>query len=292
MKVFLSFFIFVSVTFANLIPTPLFTDPESMQRIGWEATMEHLEEANLFSQNNGISFVKLRVDFPETFLGVISDQTWDRLIYLVGIDSLGDRYMRFTKAYGDWQSSSYFRSPRGVTCDSTVFNSRPDSYFVYIADSYNDRIVRCYYDANTDTMLFYDNMLSDSLSHPEDVACVSISSGGSYMIIADTDNHRFRIVKINSNLTYSIEKTYGSEGSGTGQFKYPTSVAMVACPDSSNYYRIYIVDQYNFRIVSLLYNSSTNSVSWERVYTDATKTVGFQAVTSNPYYCVYVTDGA
>jgi hypothetical protein len=43
-------------SWATLIPTPLFTDPEPVQRIGWEITNEHLD-AYLFSQCYGISFM-------------------------------------------------------------------------------------------------------------------------------------------------------------------------------------------------------------------------------------------
>ncbi len=279
----------VSIIWAKLVPAPLFTDPHPMQRIGWCETMEHLG-INLFAQSNGISFVKLRDGFPETWLGVVADQTWDRLIYILGVDSLSIRYARFFKAFGYWAPPSYFRSPRGLACDSTVFNNNSNNYFVYTADYYNNRIVRAYYNTADKEIHFYDNIFEGTLLNPEDVACVLNPSGGSYMIVADTKHHRILLIQIAVNLSYSILMTYGSEGSGVGQFRNPTSVAVVPCRDSIGYYRIYVVDRDNFRIVSLLYVSASNSITWEREFKDNALQAGFQSATSNPYYCVYVTD--
>ncbi len=40
----------------------------------------------------------------------------------------------------------------------------------------------------------------------------------------------------------------------------------------------------------MIYNSNTNSILWERTYTDYNKGAYFVSVTSNPFYCVYVAD--
>jgi hypothetical protein len=225
MKKFIFLMSIFILSWGALIPEPLVTQPYPIQQFSSEIAWD-LVETRLFGRCWGISFVKIRNSDPEEWLEVISDPTLDDLVYILGVDSSGERYTRYSKGFDDWEDPQYFQMPRGLACDSSVFNNSPDSYFVYTADSYNDLIIRSYFDANNDTMLFHDSMLTTSLSHPMDVACVSIPSGGSYLIIADTDNHRIQIVRINSNLTYSVQKIYGSEGSGVGQFKTPTGVAL------------------------------------------------------------------
>jgi len=291
MKKYILFLIIAQISFGKLIPTPLVTDPEPTQRFT-AAIADSLLETHLFGQCHGISFVKIRDANPENWLGVISDPVLDDLVYILGVDSSGERYSKFINGFDDWQNPQYFDRPMGLVCDSTIFNGDSSNYFVYTADCYHNRIVRSYYDSDDEAMYFYDYMLEGTLSEPEDIACVSIPGGGSFFVVADTKNDCIRLGKINSNLADTLLKTYGTEGSGIGQFRNPTSVAQVQCKDSSEYYRIYVVDQRNYRIVSLLYNATSNSFSWERTFEDNTMQATFLSVTSNPYYCVYVTDGA
>jgi len=98
------------------------------------------------------------------------------------------------------------------------------------------------------------------------------------------------LYKIAPDLTPYYICAYGSLGNGIGEFREPISACIVPCTDSSGIYRIYVVDPGNYRIVSLIFNSTTNNVAWERSFTDETKRASFWSVTSNPYYCVYVTD--
>uniref|UniRef100_A0A7V1EJ50 Uncharacterized protein n=1 Tax=candidate division WOR-3 bacterium TaxID=2052148 RepID=A0A7V1EJ50_UNCW3 len=289
MKKYILFLVVINIVFGKLVPTPLVTEPLPIQR--FTGTMaDTILGTHLFGQCYGVSFVKIRDTYPENWLGVISDVAFDQLVYILGVDSLGERYYRFIKGFDDWQNPQYFDRPVGVACDSTIFSGNPTNYFVYITDCNHNRVVRAYYAVNDEKLCFYDYMLEGMLNQPEDVACISLSNGGSYLVITDTQNHRIILVKVNPDLTYSILNTYGSEGSGMGQFCLPTSATIVVCRDSAQYYRIYVVDQRNFRIVSLLYNSANNYFWWEREYTDNTEKAIFCSITSNPYYCVYVTD--
>jgi len=267
----------------------LVTDPYPIQRFT-SPIAEELLGTHLFGQCWGITIVKIRNIYPERWLCVLSDPVLDYLVYILGVDSLGYRYTWFIKGFDDWQNPQYFDKPMGVACDSTIFNNNSLNYFIYIADCDHNRLVRAYYNANDEKIHFYDYMLDGVLLNPEDVACLSKPFGGSYIVVADTKHHRILLIQVASNLSYSILKAYGSEGSSIGQFKNPTSVAMVPCRDSLNYYRIYVVDQNNFRIVSLLYNTFTNLIVWEREYSDNNRRATLLSVTSNPYYCVYVTD--
>jgi len=289
MKRFTLLFTIACVVSAELVPTPLVTDPEPTQRFT-AAIADTLLETHLFGQCYGISLVKIRDSDPEYWLGVVSDPVLDQLVYILGVDSLGNRYAKFIKGFDDWQNPQYFDRPVGVVCDSTVFDGNNRSYFVYTADCNHDRIVRSYYDSVDERMYFYGYMLEGVLSEPEGVACVSIPEGGSYLVIADTKNHSIRLVEIYDNLTYTVLKTYGYEGPGIGQFRTPTGTAIVPCVDSAEYYRIYVVDQRNFRVVSLLYNTAENSFVWEREYHDDNQRAAFCSIASSPYYCAYVTD--
>lgn len=267
---------FAGNLFGDLVPTSLITDPHPIQRFNWSEAQEHLN-GDLFYQCWGISKAKIRNQSLETWLLALTDEVGDRTVFFKGVDSLGERYAHWIKKFGaSGSGNGEFCHPRGIVVDTTVYCSHPDSYFIYIADKNNDRIVRLYYNASQESIFFYDDTLGAGvLNNPEDVECISINGDSAHMVIADKNNHRILIYKIKNDLTYIQTCAYGTEGSGTGQFRYPNSVCIVPCSDSTGFYRIYVVDHVNYRIVSLLFNSSTSTVSWERTYTDETHTSRF-----------------
>ncbi len=286
------FFLFSLVyAFATLIPTPLITDPHPIQRFNWSEAYEHLR-GDLFDQCWGISKAKIRNQSLETWLIAITDDVRERVVFFKGVDSLGQRYAHWIKKFGKGGSGpGQFYHPRGIVIDTSIYNGQSDKYFIYIADRDNDRIVRLFYNASQESIYFYDDEVGVGiLNHPEDVECISINGNSAYLVIADSKHYRIVIYKILSNLDFVYVFSYGSEGNGVGQFKYSNSVAIVPCSDSLGMYRIYVVDQGNYRVVSLLFNSNTNNISWERIYTDESKRATFWSITSNPYYCVYITD--
>ena len=130
----------------KLVPTPLITDPEPVQRFTERYACQELHTP-LFGEVWGISFVKLRNVTPEKWLGVISD-ICGRLMLILGVDDQGNRYCESMKGFDDWAHPQYFSRPHGLACDSTVFNGNPNHYFVYTADFNRNCIVRTYYDAD------------------------------------------------------------------------------------------------------------------------------------------------
>lgn len=115
---------------------------------------------------------------------------------------------------GDIQPSSgsgayEFWSPEGISF-------RPSSGYVYVADTGNSRLIMTKMDHSTwtDWNGFPITGLYDS---PRGL---SIDQSSGFIYFADTGNNR--IVK--SKASVSEEETYGTSGSGIGQFSYPSDV--------------------------------------------------------------------
>ncbi|MGB9721998.1 MAG: hypothetical protein ACPL28_11045, partial [bacterium] len=285
------FLILLGQGFATLVPTPLINSPHPIQRFNWSEAYEHLR-GNLFDQCWGISKAKIRNQSLETWLIAVTDDVRDRIVFFKGVDSLGHRYAHWIKKFGKAGSGvGRFQHPRGIGIDTTIYTNQPENYFIYIADRDNNRIVRLYYNALQESTYFYDaNIGVGLLDNPEDVECISINGTSAYLVITDSKHHRILIYKIAPDLTPYYICAYGALGNGIGEFREPSSACIVPCSDSLGIYRIYVVDPGNYRLVSLIFDSNTNAVFWERSYTDETKWSYFHSITSNPYYCVYITD--
>ncbi len=85
-----------------------------------------------------------------------------------------------------------------------------------------------------------------------DVPRVGDSDTCGRILVADSGNDR--IVRLSTKLNGSGWKTYGTDGSGTGQFKEPAGIAV-----SAGY--IYVADTYNNRIVRLA--TALNGSGWK-----------------------------
>ena len=70
--------------------------------------------------------------------------------------------------------------------------------------------------------------------YPQGIAVNRITG---QVVVADYGNNRVQVLTCNSNLTFS--HMFGSKGSGQGQFKYPTDVAM----DNEGF--VYVADRVN-----------------------------------------------
>lgn len=231
-------FFIVGIISGALVPTPLITQPHPIQRFNWSETYEHLR-GNLFDQCWGISKAKIRNQALDTWLIAITDAVWDRVVFFEGVDSLGQRYSHWIKKYGKSGSGSgRFKSPRGIVIDTSIYTNQPENHFIYIADRNNNRIVRLFFNALQDNVYFYDAVIGvGNLNNPEDVECVTAFSGGSYIVIADTKNHRIVLYRIAPDLTPYYVCAYGYLGGGIGEFREPYSVCIVPCTDSIGMYR-------------------------------------------------------
>ena len=115
---------------------------------------------------------------------------------------------------------------------------------IYIADYYNNRIVRTTINGSGwKTYGSYGGGIGQ-LNYP---CGIFYDYNTGYIYIADSSNHR--IVKTKMDGSYWT--TYGSYGSGTGQFYYPGDIYY----DSATEF-IYITDRYNNRIVKTKINGN------------------------------------
>ena len=124
------------------------------------------------------------------------------------------------KSFGSYGSSpGQFSDPQGVAVDNE------DN--ILVVDRWNKRIQKFTSDGNF--IMAADNL---GLKCPTGIA---IDPRTKRLYVADTDNHRLMI--LNPDLT--LFDTFGSEGSGNGQFKDPCDVAF----DSTG--KAYVADRYN-----------------------------------------------
>ena len=75
---------------------------------------------------------------------------------------------------------------------------------------------------------------------------ISYDSATEYIYVTDSYNHRIVKTKLNIDGTFTDWTTYGTQGSGVGQFKYPRGISY----DSATGY-FYVTDHLNYRIVKL-----------------------------------------
>ena len=274
--------------FAKLIPIPFITEPIEIRRLGQNITVEYFER-RLFGQCYGVDMVQTRGS-GEGFIFIFSDPQWHRLIYAFGVDINNEREGRWLAGIGGrGNGNGEFNNPRGLCIDSVTYGGDTDKFYVYVADRNNDRIVRLLYDVSDSLLSFHDNCIED-LTKPSSVACATTTAGNStYLLVTENDQHRIRIYCINQNLSVNHLLTYGSYGTGIGNFSNPIGCEIVPIVNEIGWYYIYITDCGNNRIVCLKFNGS--SITWHSEYIDESGAAGLTEVTASKSYCVYVTAG-
>ena len=205
--------------------------------------------------DNGASYPIIKLDSGGNLLLKFGTYANGQFLYPTGVatDGAGNLYVsdegdnriqkldrngNFLLKFGSAGSGNgQFNEPERMAVDS--------GGNVYVADSFNSRIQK--FDSNGNYLMQFGNAGSDDgrLNHPEGVA---VDSGGN-IYVADTEN--FRIVKFDNNGAYlfAIGAGYngspggvGTLGSGSGQFAYPSGIAV----DKGG--NIYVADNGNDRI--------------------------------------------
>ncbi|MCK4250694.1 T9SS type A sorting domain-containing protein [candidate division WOR-3 bacterium] len=285
MKKILIFICFYKIIEGALVPAPFITDPDSVQRAGYDTTLKYFDR-KLFSDCYGIAFSRLRNTTPQGELMVSSDCGWHRLIYIY-LEEDTDQSASWIEAYGNFGSGvGQFDEPMGLCIDTTVYNGAGNEYTIYVADKCNNRVVRLKYNMEQELIENADT-IGSGFSQPKDVACVTKSSGGAYVVVIEQGNHRLSLYETYSNESYSLIQRYGELGPGTGKFNSPSGIAICVATDVQGGYYIYVTDTGNNRIVCLRFIPGQD-VAWETDY----KKIGdckFLSVTASQYYCVYVT---
>ncbi|MEO0227628.1 MAG: hypothetical protein ABIL70_06220, partial [candidate division WOR-3 bacterium] len=275
--------------YAKLMSVPFITEPDSIQRLGWECCTEHMH-CHIFSSIYGISLANLRTD-RKKWLSIMTDPSLSRIIYGLGKDEDGVREGLFLKPYPSAPMGyTHFNSPYGICIDTALYLGNQNWTFIYVVDGGNNRIVRLKYDAAAESLVHHDYISEGFFNKPRGISCVADPIGGSYIVVADAGNNRIVIYKMNPDGSYVLKMNYGTEGNGVGQFKFPQGVSISQEPGQQGNYYIYVADKKNHRLVCLKYFATDNTIEWRNVYNDPGDSAWFCGIVSNPFYCVYTTD--
>lgn len=136
MKVVVGFFIFTQLLIAKLVPIPFMTEPDTIQRAGWDYTYEYFEK-RLMGDTYGIAMVKPRG--KNATIMILSDESWHRLLYTNLLEN-SKQEPQYLRAFGDYGSDlGQFQEPKGLCIDTTVYNNDSNEYAIYVADKWNSR---------------------------------------------------------------------------------------------------------------------------------------------------------
>ncbi|MGH7455156.1 MAG: hypothetical protein ACRENG_27625, partial [bacterium] len=254
-------------------------NPEPTDRRLTRSVTRTLVDRDLFAACHASIPVEYYNGVTKWSLIICTDPLWNRIMY-------GD-YNKWIKTYGSWGAGNgQFRHPHGI--DRNAYGK------IFIADTGNNRVVVLQINwavsgSNTyNTSLSYLHAFGGGLSIPEDVAWddngTPTNTTDDYIWVADTGNHRIiRYKEISPGFYAGI--TYGTYGTGTGQFRHPKAIA-VGRTSGVNDNNIYVADTGNQRIVRL--NDGTSGITW--LNSRAGNMVHYTSVESDWYGGVWVTD--
>lgn len=255
-------FLILTVIFLNtgtegiLVPYPLIN---GSNRLTGEYTKENWGTW-IFTRCEDLDMSLIRKT-PKEYLSVHADM--NRIFYLLWEENSGMRKFKWRKIFGKkGRKDGEFRGCKGVCIDTTPRQNNPGDYFIYVADSRNDRIVCLRYHKKDEKMHFVCNINQTprgKFKNPVDVSTLTLGEDNFFLLITDKGNHRIVLCHYvpGSGNTYI---SYGSEGEEEGKFYYPTSAVIVPADEG---YRIYVADAGNSRVV-LLNMDENYQISWVR----------------------------
>jgi len=192
----------------------------------------------------------------------IVDPYWNRIIY-------ADREEDWINSYGTYGSGEgNLKSPYGITSNNDIDGD--GLYDLYVADTYNNRIVHLIYYSYYQYRPIYQAGLiggpDADLDLPRDVDLNDNSNldnaDDDYLWVVDFGHHMIKRFTKDGTLV----KSFGGYGTGEDQFKRP--VGIVNGRDLQGGYNnkyLYVVDSGNNRIVKL-YNPNPTEVDWVGCY--------------------------
>jgi hypothetical protein len=283
----------VTTVRAALVPRPFMDDP-SIQRLTRNEAIEHWS-SDMFGQCHGVAitrFPRRAEDDSMPLLFVCSDEAMDGILFGMGFDrggSRGEDWAGFAGEYG--LSGSGLYDPLGVAIDTFVYEGRSSQVHVYVACGRGRKLQRFTLDLSTHAMTYNDIVFSPTLGKLTDVSCAAATTSGStaaYLAVVNEYTCRLDVLSVDAS-TMSVASCVGigQHGSGQNQFDYPEGVCIVP-GGTPGTYDVYVADMFNSRIVRLLFNPSTNELSWQAA-------LSFQGaavcdVTASPSGYVYAVD--
>lgn len=195
-------------------------------------------------QPNGCTTARDERGMPITF---VTDPSAGRFEFFRYADGGNDKDTIQLSAFGFWgDGDGEYQSPNDV---ATL-----DGILLYILDTGNNRIGRALFNLSEYNVTAQSPIGTNiGLNNPM-AFCVYQTPSGIKIYIADTKNHR--ILRLSSSGV--LEATYGSYGSGIGQFNNPRAITRWGS-------YLYIADTYNKRIV-VLRELPGGSYEWNKTY--------------------------
>ena len=227
-----------------------------------------------------------RMEYTQLLTGMAFsvDHSWHRIIYS---EALSD----WIKAYGSYGSGAgQFNFPEGMASNIPIYQGS-HIYYVYVADTRNNRIVKLKYDYYTEQMSYDGAITGGGLYKPHDVY---VDNSGTFTSIGDdwlwVINGDDKIKKF--TLAGELFLTYGATGSGTGQFDTPLGIAcgrsVTALDPYANNEYIYVCDTYNSRVVRLR-EDPENYLTWMGTW-DAPPMAFLSSIEVDNFGQVWLTD--
>lgn len=202
------------------------------------------------------------------FLILVVESARGRIVYTVAKEENGKRVQkdRWSGCFGSFGSGNeQFKYPRGICIKPADSTSR--YLHIFVADEGNNRIVQLRFDKQNRELSWVRTVTSGSLDAPKDVACswLDEENGKAILAVASSGNDRIAFYRVNSDNTVDYLTGYGSTGSGSGQFKRPSSLAFVEeiYTGSTYTHELFVADRGNKRIVRLMCKNFPNpTIYW------------------------------
>jgi len=215
-------------------------------------TITHQAVFGVLGSGNGQFSSPFYITFsPDGSRLAVSD-TYNNRIQVLGIvdNTITHQVSYGTAGSGDGQ----FAYPRGI-----CFNQ--DGSRLIVVDTNNNRLQLLGVSGNTITHIGYYGAVGSGNGLFSQPYGASLSSDGSRLAVADRGNNRLQIFGISSD-TITHQVSYGTSGSGGGQFNAPGNVAF--SPDGL---RLSVADTSNNRIqiLGISGNTITHHISYGAV---------------------------
>ncbi len=194
----------------------------------------------------------------------LADHYWDRIVYLESLDD-------WIRAYGQsGAGAGKFSWPRAIDAlapsNETYYSVY---YFIYIADTENNRIVKLKYNWQNQVMA-YDGDITGSLDRPIDL---DLNNSGDfwpgdndYLWVLEHDSRISRYTRDGvCRATYSIVGCNGQPGELCGATAIVSGRSFFLSPPYDRYANnddIYVADTGNHRIVRLRKSPNSEVLSW------------------------------
>ncbi|MDH4222306.1 MAG: hypothetical protein OEV55_02075 [candidate division Zixibacteria bacterium] len=254
-----------------LIPVPVQENPEIWKMTKSEALQAF--ETQLFINPLSASQSYIMDASYNLYSGMLFelDHGWNRIIFSECLDD-------WIAGYGTLGSgTTQFRWPRRLDCEglcNATYGITP-YYYIFVADASNNRIVKLRYRYDTQVLENLGVITGDGLTLPLDL---DLNNGFEFYW---TYNDYLWILNGNSQIKRydlfedTFKCTYGSYGSGEGQFRHPTAIVSGRNPfivngdKYANNDHFYVADRGNNRLVWLIKTYGGESIYWyKEIYLD------------------------